>query len=300
MIKVIITGSNGLLGQSLLNLLLQDSTSYQVIGFSRGINRSGRDDFEYVSIDLTNSKLLEENLLKFQPDFIINTAAMTNVDFCENNKIECDPLNVGVVKTLVAMAAQIKAHVIHLSTDFIFDGIQGNYKETDTPNPLNYYGVSKLKSEEILKNATIDFTILRTILVYGEVFDMSRSNIVLWVKEMLENKKEITMVNDQFRTPTYVVDLAQACKISMDQRSKGVYNIASNTLLSIYEIAQQIGTVFGLDTSYIKAISTSTLNQTAARPMKTGFDLSKTKKELKFHTKSFTEDLQRLKKNGMK
>ena len=300
MIKVIITGSNGLLGQSLLNLLLQDSTSYQVIGFSRGINRSGRDDFEYVSIDLTNSKLLEENLLKFQPDFIINTAAMTNVDFCENNKIECDALNVGVVKTLVAMAAQIKAHVIHLSTDFIFDGIQGNYKETDAPNPLNYYGVSKLKSEEILKNATIDFTILRTILVYGEVLNMSRSNIVLWVKEMLENKKEITMVNDQFRTPTYVVDLAQACKISMDQRSKGVYNIASNTLLSIYEIAQQIGIVFGLDTSYIKAISTSTLNQIATRPMKTGFDLSKTKKELKFQTKPFTEDLQRLKENGMK
>tara|TARA_B110000208_G_C11433842_1_gene308151 strand:+ start:56 stop:316 length:261 start_codon:yes stop_codon:yes gene_type:complete len=86
----------------------------------------------------------------------------------------------------------------------------------------------------------------------------------------------------------------------MDKRSKGVYNIASNTLLSIYEIAQQIGIVFGLDTSYIKAISTSTLNQIAARPMKTGFDLSKTKKELKFLTKSFTEDLQRLKENGMK
>lgn len=102
------------------------------------------------------------------------------------------------------------------------------------------------------------------------------------VKEMLENKKEIMLVNDQFRTPTYVVDLAQAFKISMDKRSKGVYNIASKTFLSIYEIAQQIGTVFGLDTSYIKAISTSTLNQIAARPMKTGFDLSKTKKELKF------------------
>jgi dTDP-4-dehydrorhamnose reductase len=300
MIKVIITGSNGLLGQSLLNLLLQDSLSYQVIGFSRGINRSGRNDFDYVSIDLTNQKLLEETILKLQPDFIINTAAMTNVDACESNKKECDALNVGVVKSLIAVAAQINAHVIQLSTDFIFDGVQGNYKESDTPNPLNYYGASKLKSEEILGNSKIDFTILRTILVYGEVFDMSRSNIVLWVKEMLGKKQEITIVDDQFRTPTYVVDLAQACKVSMDKRSKGIYNIASNTLLSIYEIAQQIATVFGLDTSYIKAISTSTLNQTAARPMKTGFDLSKTKKELKFHPKSFIEDLQRFKENGMK
>ena len=299
MIKVIITGSNGLLGQSLLNLLLQDRSAYQVIGFSRGINRSCRGDFEYVSIDLTNSKLLEEHVRNLQPDFIINTAAMTNVDACENNKIACDALNVGVVDSLVAVAKQINAHVIHLSTDFIFDGVQGNYKETDVPNPLNYYGVSKLKSEEILKKATIDFTILRTILVYGNVFDMSRSNFILWVKEMLEKKQEITVVNDQFRTPTYVEDLALACKISMDKRSKGVYNIASNTLLSIYEIAQQIGTVYGLDTSYIKAISTSTLNQRATRPKKTGCDLSKTKKELKFYPKSFIEDLQRFKENEL-
>ena len=233
MIKVIITGSNGLLGQSLLNLLLQNSAAYQVIGFSRGINKSGRNDFEYVSMDLTNSKLLETHLLNLQPDFIINTAAMTNVDACENNKIACDALNVGLVESLVNVAAQINAHLIHLSTDFIFDGLQGNYKETALPNPLNYYGISKLKSEEILKNAKIDYTILRTILVYGQVFDQRRSNLVLWVKEMLEKKQEISIVNDQFRTPTYVADLALACKISMDMRSKGVYNIASNTLLSI-------------------------------------------------------------------
>lgn len=300
MIKVIITGSNGLLGQSLLSLLLQDSAAYQVIGFSRGINRSGRDDFNYVSIDLTNQKSLEKNILKLQPDFIINTAAMTNVDACENNKKECDALNIGVLKSLTTLATKINAHIIHLSTDFIFDGKKGNYKETDTPNPLNYYGVSKLKSEEILRNSKIDYTILRTILVYGEVFDMSRSNIVLWVKEMLEKKQEITIVDDQFRAPTYVVDLAHACKVSMDQRSKGVYHIASNTLLSVYEIAQQIAIAFGLDANYIKAISTSTLNQTAARPMKTGFDLSKTKKELNFYPKSFTEDLQRFKENGVK
>ena len=298
MIKVIITGSNGLLGQSLLNLLLQNSAAYQVIGFSRGINKSGRNDFEYVSMDLTNSKLLETHLLNLQPDFIINTAAMTNVDACENNKIACDALNVGLVESLVNVAAQINAHLIHLSTDFIFDGLQGNYKETALPNPLNYYGISKLKSEEILKNAKIDYTILRTILVYGQVFDQRRSNLVLWVKEMLEKKQEISIVNDQFRTPTYVADLALVCKISMDMRSKGVYNIASNTLLSIYEIAQQIASVFELDASYIKAVSTSRLNQRATRPKKTGFDLSKTKKELKFHPKSFIEDLQRFKENA--
>ena len=111
----------------------------------------------------------------------------------------------------------------------------------------------------------------------------------------VENGKEITIVDDQYRTPTYVEDLALACKISMDKKAKGIFNIASNALLSIYEISLEIANAFGLDESLIKPISTATLNQTANRPVKTGFDLSKTKNELEFHPKSFKEDLQRFK-----
>jgi dTDP-4-dehydrorhamnose reductase len=295
MIKVVITGSNGLLGQSLLKLLLQEKDTYKVFGFSRGENRSGRDDFSYVSIDITNEENLKETLLSIQPDFIINTAAMTQVDDCEGDKDACDLLNVTVVKRLAEISDEINAHLIHLSTDFIFDGIKGNYKETDTPNPLSYYGRSKLKSEEVLINSKINYTILRTILVFGKVYDMSRSNIVLWVKSMLEKGNEITIVDDQFRTPTYVEDLALACKLSMDKKATGIYNISSNELLSVYEIAQQIADAFHLDKTLIKPISTSTLNQTAPRPAKTGFDLSKTNKVLGFYPKSFKEDLQRFK-----
>jgi dTDP-4-dehydrorhamnose reductase len=293
--KVIITGSNGLLGQSLLNLLLKETEKYEVYGFSRGINRSGREDFKYFSIDITNEENLKKCVKEIKPDFIVNTAAMTQVDDCENNKQACDLLNVAVVKWLSEIADEIKTHIIHISTDFIFDGVKGNYKETDTPNPISYYGLSKLKSEEVLTNSNINFTILRTILVYGKVFDMSRSNIVLWVKQMLEQGKEITIVNDQFRTPTYVVDLALACKISMDKKATGVFNISSKKLMSVFEIAQEIADVFNLDKSLIKPISTSTLNQTASRPAITGFDLSKTNKELEFYPKTFKEDLQKFK-----
>ena len=297
--KIIITGSNGLLGQSLLNLLLQEKENYQVFGFSRGKNRSGREDFSYVSIDITDKKNLKTSIKEIKPDFIINTAAMTQVDDCENNRQACDLLNISVVKWLSEVCKELDAHLIHISTDFIFDGIKGNYKETDSANPLSYYGLSKLKSEEVLLNSEINYTILRTILVYGKVFDMSRSNIVLWVREMLEKGKEITIVDDQYRTPTYVEDLAMSCKISMDKKTIGVFNISSNTLLTVYEIAQQIAEAFQLDKSLIKPISTSTLNQTAARPAKTGFDLSKTNKELGFYPKSFKEDLQRFKKTLM-
>jgi dTDP-4-dehydrorhamnose reductase len=297
MIKVVVTGSNGLLGQSLINLLLKEKEVYKVFGLSRGDNRSGRDDFSYVSIDITNEKKLKEILLETEPNVIINTAAMTQVDDCENNRQSCDLLNVSVVEWLGEISEKIEAHLIHLSTDFIFDGIKGNYKETDFPNPLSYYGVSKLKSEEVLINSKISYTILRTILVFGKVYDMSRSNIVLWVKSMLEKGKEITIVDDQFRSPTYVEDLALACKIAMDKKAKGIFNISSNELLSVYEIVQQIADVFHLDKKLIKPISTSSLNQTAPRPAKTGFDLSKTNRVLEFYPESFKESLEKFRQS---
>lgn len=293
--KIIITGSNGLLGQSLVNLLLNYKDDYQVIGFSKGENRSGRKDFEYISIDITERENLKKTLLKIKPDVIVNTAAMTQVDDCEVFKKECDVLNVEVVVWLKEVAEVINCHLIHLSTDFIFDGKNGYYKETDQPNPLSYYGNSKVKSEEILLNSTIDFTIIRTILVYGKVYDMSRTNIVLWVKEMLENGKEITIVNDQYRMPTFVDDLALSCKLAIDQRATGIFHISSKELLSVLEITQKIATVFGLNQSLIKPTTSTVLNQKAKRPPKTGFDLTKSSEVLgmKFH--SFEEDLQRFK-----
>jgi dTDP-4-dehydrorhamnose reductase len=156
---------------------------------------------------------------------------------------------------------------------------------------VSYYGLSKLKSEEVLMNSKINFAILRTIFVCGKVFDMSRSNIVLWIKQMLEAGKEITVVNDQYRMPKYFKDLARACKIALDKRARGVYHISSNELFSVYEITKRIAEVFQLYKSLIKPISSSSLNQKAKRPSKTGFDLSKTHKELDFYPRPFKESL---------
>ena len=184
---------------------------------------------------------------------------------------------------------------LHLSTDFIFDGVKGIYKETDLPNPLSLYGHSKLKAENIVKSSGVNFSILRTILVYGKGINLKRNNIVLWVKDMLENNKEISMVDDQYRMPTYVEDLALVCKLSIDKNIRGIYHVSSNELLSVFEIANQIATVFRLNKKLIKPISTKTLNQKAVRPLKTGFDLSKTTRDLEFHSTSFLEGLKRFK-----
>lgn len=295
--KIVITGSNGLLGQTLINLLMKDLDSYTVYGLSRGENRSGRDDFSYHSLDITNYNQLKDCLYAIEPDFIVNTAAMTNVDLCEEQKEACHQINIEAVDNLSKICLKIHSHLIHISTDFIFDGVKGHYKESDMPNPLSIYGKSKLKSEQILVNSSIQFTILRTILVYGKVNNLGRNNIVLWVQEMLEKKKEITMVNDQYRMPTYVEDLAMACKISIDKGINGIFNISSNQLLSVFQIAQQVAEVFQLNKELIKPISTLALNQKAPRPSKTGFDLTKTNRELSFFPKSFKQDLQRFKES---
>ena len=206
--KIVITGSNGLLGQTLVNLLMKEPENYSVFGLSKGDNRMNRNDFLYYDIDITNHAQLEECISYIQPSFIINTAAMTNVDTCEIKPIECNNLNIEAVKHLTQICAKLNIHFIQISTDFIFDGSKGFYKETDLPNPLSIYGHSKLKAENIVKNSGVNFSILRTILVYGKVVNLKRNNIVLWVKDMLENNKEISIVDDQFRMPTYAFQVS--------------------------------------------------------------------------------------------
>ena len=149
-----------------------------------------------------------------------------------------------------------------------------------------------MKSEDIISRSGIKNTVLRTILVFGIVDNMSTNNIVLFVKKALENKQEITMVDDQYRMPTFVDDLAQACLLSIQNQAYGIFHVSSNELLSVYDMALQIADVFNLDASLIKRVSTKQLNQTAKRPPKTGFNLEKAHKILNFPLLSFKNRLQ--------
>lgn len=290
--KIVITGSNGLLGQKLIKLFKLKKT-FKIFAFSRGedqmINQKG---FTYYNIDITHKEKLTNLISKIQPHFIINTAAMTNVDACELHKKECDSINVEAVRTLVGLCKEYNIHLIHLSTDFIFDGEKGDfYYEDDKPNPVNYYGLSKLKSERIILAGNIKYTILRTILVYGTIDNNSRSNIVLWVKKSLEDKKQINVVTDQFRMPTFVDDLAESCSLAIENNALGVYNVSSNKLLSIYDVAIHVAESFDLDKSFINPIETSQLDLPAKRPLSTGFHLNKSILHLHLPSYSFFERL---------
>jgi len=185
--------------------------------------------------------------------------------------------------------------LVQLSTDFVFDGKDGPYSETDIPNPLSIYAKSKYKAEQLLVNNEYkNWSIIRTIIVYGEGENLSRSNIVLWAKSALGENKPLTIVDDQFRSPTWADDLAWACIQTSKLNETGVFHISGPKVYSIYELVCEIADFYGNDKKLIKPIKSNTLNQRASRPPITGFDISKAIKVLGYNPKSLKNSLKNI------
>ena len=289
--KVLITGSNGLLGQKLIYQLI-GYPEYQVFATSKGENRTlVKKRYEYIPLDITDEREVEETFNYVQPDIVINTAAMTNVDVCEVKKKECWELNVQSVQYLASACEKYSSHLIHVSTDFIFDGKSGPYSEESEAKPLSYYGESKLAAEQIVQNSSCKWSIVRTVLVYGVVDNMSRSNIVLWAKRALESGKELTVVDDQYRTPTLAEDLAHGCILIAKNEAEGIFNIAGDDYMCIIDLVKRVAKYYQLDKELVKPISSESLNQKAPRPPKTHLLLDKAKRELGYKPSSFEEGL---------
>ena len=289
--KILITGSNGLLGQKLLHKLRQNY-SVQLIATSKGENRvSEKEGYTYFDLDITNNDAVAKLIASEEPQVVINTAAMTNVDLCEDEKQACDALNVDAVRYLADACEKIASHLIQISTDFIFDGENGPYTEEAIPNPLSYYGLSKFKSEQLLQVHSVKWTILRTIIVFGVGEKLSKGNIVIWAKDALEKGDSLNIIDDQFRAPTLADDLADICILAAKKKAFGIFNASGKDIMSIYEIVKRIAKHYGNSTDNLNKISTATLKQKAGRPPKTGFILDKSRKELGYNPHSFEECL---------
>ncbi|MES3018713.1 MAG: SDR family oxidoreductase [Bacteroidota bacterium] len=289
--RILVTGSNGLLGQKLTDISLLDA-EIELIATSVGANRHpATSGYIYEEFDVRNPERLVELVEKHRPDAIIHTAALTNVDACEVERDLCKALNVDAVANLISVCEKYKIHLVHISTDFIFDGEAGPYVEDAVPNPLSYYGFTKLEAENLLKDSSCKWAVLRTIIVYGIVSDMSRSNIVLWAKGALEKGEPINVVNDQWRMPTLAEDLALGCLLAVKKEATGVFNTSGKDLMSIIEIVERVADFYGLNKSLINPISAESLNQTAKRPKKTGFILDKAMNELGYQPRSFEEGM---------
>ncbi|MBS1681998.1 MAG: NAD(P)-dependent oxidoreductase [Bacteroidetes bacterium] len=288
--KILVTGSNGLLGQKLVGLI-SPLPEFHLIATAKSKLIPELIRGEFYSLNITDEKQVSELISTVKPDVVINTAAMTQVDQCETEKEKCWLANVTAVEYIVDACRENNTHLIHLSTDFIFDGTHGPLDENEKPNPLSYYGESKLAAETAIQKSNINWTILRTVLVYGVTKDMSRSNIVLWVKKSLEEGKKINVVNDQWRTPTLAEDLAQACLLAARKKANGIYHVSGNELMTPYDIALATAEFFNLDKSLISQTNSTKFTQPARRPPKTGFIIDKAKRELGYSPHSFKEGL---------
>lgn len=289
--SVLTTGSNGLLGQKITEKIRSEGR-VKLVATSKGENRYPQSQgYEYAEMDILNAGQVREVLEKYKPDAIIHTAAMTNVDTGEAQKELCRRLNVEATQNLIALCEEFNIHFVHLSTDFIFDGADGPYREEDAANPLSYYGETKLLAELAVKESKASWAILRTILVYGITNDMSRSNIVLWAKGALEKGQPINVVNDQWRMPTLAEDLAEACLLAVEKNAQGVYHVSGKDYMSIADLVRKVADYWTLDKSILSEISSESLNQSAKRPVKTGFVLEKTIRDLGYSPHSFEEGL---------
>jgi dTDP-4-dehydrorhamnose reductase len=288
---ILVTGSNGLTGQKITERVLA-TKDFNLIASSKGENRFPvKEGYVYAEMDILNPANVAEVVAKYKPDAIIHTAAMTNVDTCESQKELAHELNVAAVETLIQVCKEFDVQLIHLSTDFVFDGANGPYDELAPTCPLSYYGQTKLEAENAIIATGGKWAILRTIIVYGIVSDMSRSNIVLWAKGALEKGEPINVVNDQWRMPTLAEDLADCCLLAVSKNAQGVYNASGKDMMSISELVGKVADYWNLDKSLIKEISAATLNQSAKRPVRTGFILDKTIRDLGYQPRSFQEGL---------
>ncbi|MCF8326485.1 MAG: SDR family oxidoreductase, partial [Leadbetterella sp.] len=289
--KILVTGSNGLLGQKLIEKLSK-TENIEVIATARGENRLPfGENYKFISLDITKKEEVETVFDTEKPDVVIHTAAMTNVDQCETEKDACWDLNVKAVEYLLASSKKHNSFFVHLSTDFIFDGNEGPYDENAEANPLSFYGWSKYAAEKLVINSDVKWAIARTVLVYGIAHDMSRTNIILWVKNSLEQGKSINVVNDQWRTPTLAEDLADGCILIAQKEAEGIFNISGKDLLNPFQMAIMTADYFKLDKSLITEVDGTKFTQPAKRPAKTGFILDKPIAILGYNPKSFQEGI---------
>ncbi|MFN0159375.1 MAG: dTDP-4-dehydrorhamnose reductase [Bacteroidota bacterium] len=292
--RILLVGSNGLLGQKLTEVLTRGSAYYLVLASRSEKSVRPLLSAEYVQLDVTSRKDVKHLVWNAEPDIIINASAMTNVDACELERELAWKINVDGMDNIIDGAKRNDTRIIHVSTDYIFDGKSGPYSENDRPEPLNYYGKSKLASENSLRTSGLPHMIARTIVLYGYGSGV-KSNFALWLIGQLEQKLPVRVVDDQFGNPTLVDDLAYGIVSAIELGRTGVYNIAGREIISRYEFALRLARVFDFDERLITPIQTSQLKQPAVRPLKSGLITLKAELELGIKPSTVEDGLKILK-----
>lgn len=284
--RILVIGSNGMLGQRITEFYNR-SDKVELMCVSAEEN-SFIPEIQYKQLDILQKDQVKQVILNFFPDVIINTAAFTNVDKSETERETAWKINVGGVENIALYSWTIDAHLIHFSTDYVFDGKDGPYTEDDKPNPIGYYGRTKLASENSIRVSGTRYTIVRSNVLYGPS-KYGRPDFVKWVVNSLQNGEGIRIVTDQIGNPTYIDDLVDAVNKIVEFKKEGVYNIGGREMISRFDFTLRIAKYFSLDEKLIVPILTKELNQPAARPLKSGLITIKAETEIGFKPHTIEE-----------
>jgi dTDP-4-dehydrorhamnose reductase len=283
--KLFIIGVSGLTGYQLAKLSIND---YQVFG-NYNIRPVKIEQCEIFQLDKTDKEKTSALIKKIRPNIIVDCSALHNVDYCETHQEETWKVNIDAPKYIAELCKDIGARMIYISTDYVYDGTAKSYIEESQPNPLNYYGMSKLKGEEEISKIGIDYTICRTSLVFGwnpnELLGkMSSSrksqNFVIWALNKLKNGDNLKIVTDQYSTPTLVDNLAEALLLIAKSDLQGIFHIAGKNCLNRFDFTIKIAEIFGLNKELISPVTSNMFKQVAKRPMRCCLDISKAEKLL--------------------
>ena len=285
---ITIIGAGSLTAGALVPMLLEE-TEYDLHLISSKDIENSDPRIRTSKIDLLDKTLLKTTVMQRIPQVIINTAAYTNVDECETERSIAWQLNVALVETLARLARVTDSHLIHFSTDYVFDGTKGPYTEADLPSPINYYGKTKLAGENACLSSGCEATVVRTNVVYGP--GTARMDFVRWLLVNIESETEMKIVTDQFSNPTYVDDLAEAVTRIVLRKRTGLYNVGGGEYLSRYEFAQRVAAFFKLDESLIVPITTAELHQPAKRPLRGGLVSIKAESDLRMKMRGIESGL---------
>ncbi len=289
--KVLVTGANGFLGYYLVDALLHHG--HEVIATGRGECRlpfTGQPAFNYLPLDFTDPFRVHDVFQHYAPEVVIHNGAMARVDDCEVKQWEAYTTNVEGTLNLLHNAAEFKSHFIFVSTDFVFDGSRGMYTEKDSPSPVNFYGRTKMEAEEAVKEYPYDWSIVRTVLVYGKPMTGGQ-NVLSVLCSKLEKGEEYKMVTDQFRTPTYAGDLAKGIVTIVEKKAQGIWHLSGKDVLTPYDMGMKTAAMLGYNRNLIIPVTATVFTQAAKRPTRTGFVIDKARKELGYEPLTFDEGL---------
>ncbi len=272
--KLLITGASGLLGAKLCQLAVERRhETYASYGQHKPLYGIP------LELNILDSKAQQQAFDKIEPDAVVHAAALTDVDKCEMGKKLAWKTNVEATENLAQLCKERDVFLVYVSTDYVFDGQKGMYKETDSPAPINYYGLTKLKGEEAVQNLD-NHCITRGSVIYGSTPAIGKTNFALWLLDKLGKKENVNIVTDQWNSPTLNLSMAEMILETVEKRIVGTFHLAGATRLSRYEFAKQIAEVFNLDPTYITPIRSYQLKWVAKRPRDSSLNVNKTRRIL--------------------